>query len=94
MIKRRSSDDLYRDMCKLSAKLAQIGVERDEAQIDELQGYKLADLQKLVRDWEMQLAEIVSVENQWKKALIAEGILPSRGRSKPKARRKSERKRR
>jgi len=82
MTKTRRPAQLFHKMRRLTAELAQIGHDRDDAQFDEMHGYKLADLSKLIRAWDKKLAEIFKTEAELKDALIEEGILPRREKSR------------
>ena len=89
MTKTRRPDQLFHKMRRLTAELAQIGHDRDDAQFDEMHGYKLADLSKLIRAWDKKLAEIFKTEAELKDALIEEGILPRREKKSSAAKPKS-----
>ena len=83
------SKRLFREVHKLSAELAAIGHERDEAQIDAMLNYPVrADLSRLIRDWEGKLQQIERVQSNLKDELTNDGILSDRRKKKPASRKK------
>jgi len=66
---------LFAKMRRLSGELDAIGNARDEATKDDMAGYRLQDIPKLVRQWDNKLEQIFAVEEQLKQALKEASIL-------------------